>query len=88
MTNQCDFEVDVEDQEKLNKNFKTSTDSKKSGQNVKFDDDNEDEIQTGRKITKQLRKRDDSVTDAEASDEELEIVREEKKSVSFAKDII
>ena len=84
----CDFEVDVEDQEKLNKNFKTSIDSKKNGQNVKFDDDNEDELPTGRKITKQLRNGDEAVTDGEASDEEVEVVREEKKSVSFAKDIL
>jgi hypothetical protein len=84
----CDFEVDVEEQEKLDKNFKTSTDGKKSGKSVKFDDDNEDELPTGRKITKQLRNEDEEVTDAEASDEEVEVTREEKKSVSFAKDIL
>jgi hypothetical protein len=84
----CDFEVDVEDQEKLNKKFKTSSDTKKSGKNVKCDDDNEDELPTGRKTTKQLRNEDEEVTDVEASDEEVAIVQEDKKIVSFAKDIL
>jgi hypothetical protein len=83
-----DFEVDVKDQEKLNKKFKTSSDTKKSGKNVKCDDDNEDELPTGRKTTKQLRNEDEEVTDVEASDEEVAIVQEDKKIVSFAKDIL